>query len=494
MRSFLSPTERHAYLWLLPALLLPWLMPTGESLWLDEMVDAGLASKPTLTDFIGEMRDTSASQGQMPLGLLVMWAWEKVFGDSEFALRAINILWVSFGTLLMWDLGRRRCAPFLGLVFACSPFVWYYANEARPFALQVGLSAFVLWAFVTLIASRRPSGVAWLIAATLLLAASSIINYVLVALVAAFSAVWWLVRRPFPIREVFVPIMIGGFLHLGLAALLMGSFFERDGSQKIPIESTGLLTLAYALYEITGFFGFGPGRQELREALISGGRSEAFGLMGRHLATLTLLCIPLVLVVGGVFKGWRALLRDREWTLVSLSSLCFVVIVFLTAWMTGNAMWGRHLSAVIPWWCFFMVVPLRRWGSTCEWKVGVAGLAVSLVFLVGGLRIRCSQGFRKENHRAAVEQARQLIAQGGRVLWAAPDRALVYYRLEDFEDLVVMEPGLSREVYGKQAFEAVFICRPELCDPEGIARSLAEDWEMNMSLRWTGYTLFTKVR
>src|SRR4051794_15942253 len=74
---------------------------TSESFWIDEANTALKSIQPSLRDWWHLMAIEPGSDLQMPLYMLQLWAWEKVFGRGEFALRSINILWFCLGQLAL---------------------------------------------------------------------------------------------------------------------------------------------------------------------------------------------------------------------------------------------------------------------------------------------------------------------------------------------------------------------------------------------------------
>ena len=135
-------------LWLLISALLC-LSITRQSLWIDEGVTAWLASQPNLGSLFKTLGSLATSESQMPLYVLYAWAWAKLFGTSEIALRASNL---PFGLLflgaLAWSSWRVFGRPFLWVIFGFSPFIWYYMNEARPYVAMMAFAAFALAAWL----------------------------------------------------------------------------------------------------------------------------------------------------------------------------------------------------------------------------------------------------------------------------------------------------------------------------------------------------------
>lgn len=75
-------------------LMISFLGVNGWSLWLDESSTAMLASIPSFNGLVETMINWNGSESQMPLYILFMWIWEKLFGHTEYALRMSNVFMV----------------------------------------------------------------------------------------------------------------------------------------------------------------------------------------------------------------------------------------------------------------------------------------------------------------------------------------------------------------------------------------------------------------
>ncbi len=112
----------------------------AQSFWHDEGNSARIAERSL--DLIVE---GAAGDIHPPGYYLLLHVWRGVFGQSEFALRSLSVVaglaLVGFTTLL----GRWLFGPAVGLtaasVSALSPFVIYYSQEARMYALLGAISA-----------------------------------------------------------------------------------------------------------------------------------------------------------------------------------------------------------------------------------------------------------------------------------------------------------------------------------------------------------------
>src|SRR5581483_417383 len=79
--------------WVLAGLTVCLAAISHQSLWIDEALTGGKASQRTLADWWRMMVEVKGSDLQMPLYMVYLWGFAKVFGASEWALRAANIPW-----------------------------------------------------------------------------------------------------------------------------------------------------------------------------------------------------------------------------------------------------------------------------------------------------------------------------------------------------------------------------------------------------------------
>jgi 4-amino-4-deoxy-L-arabinose transferase-like glycosyltransferase len=129
-----------------------------ESLWFDE----------AFTVIASRMNAASILRGEAdpvlpPFYFIVLHVWQKAMGESELAVRAFSglcsLLAVAVTCRLAVRLFGRRAGLWMAGLMAVSPFQIYYAQEARPYALIVLLSAGLLWVFVEALA--QPMWLGW---------------------------------------------------------------------------------------------------------------------------------------------------------------------------------------------------------------------------------------------------------------------------------------------------------------------------------------------
>ena len=152
---------------------------SSESLWIDEGDTACYATQQSLTDWSRHLLGDRAADCQFPLYMFLVWAWAKVAGSSEYALRSLNVVFALVAISAFALLGRSLKVPKLWLALLIQPFFWFYLNEARPYMLQLAAGAVLLTGLLLLLNGRRqPASWVALIAGLVVLYYSTLLVFV----------------------------------------------------------------------------------------------------------------------------------------------------------------------------------------------------------------------------------------------------------------------------------------------------------------------------
>ena len=127
-----------------------------QSLDYDEAYTVGLVLPGSLGHVFSALPKTESSP---PLHYLLAWIWTRPFGVDEVGVRSLSAL---AGTALVpvvyaaaRELGSARAGLVAAALVAVNPFLFWYSQEARPYALLTLLGALSFWAFAA--ALREPS-------------------------------------------------------------------------------------------------------------------------------------------------------------------------------------------------------------------------------------------------------------------------------------------------------------------------------------------------
>ena len=422
----------HGLAWvaLFAAIVVCMLMPSDQSLWIDEAGTALFAEPPSLAAWWGALRGWIDSERLMPLAMFTTWLGAQMLGAGEWALRAINLLWAWSAVVAFARIGKVRGLWWLPLLLVVQPFLWFYVNEARPYAMQIAAGAWLLAALVTCREERGESPQCWVphfAIASVVLAGSSLLGAVLLAPFWGVLAFHYLRLQRWPRGR--TRAWLGGSL---AALLLLAGYYGWSlaaGAGAAKVWQLSPASIGFAGYQFLGFGGLGPERAALREL----GRGGA----GHLLAGLK----PSLLPLGALAAAYAlALLRplgraDRRSRLLEACALPLglvaagLLLVLALALIVGFTFWDRHVAALFPALVYACAEFLRAGSRPLRLLPAAAGLLLGALLLTSSAQLRWNPRHGHDDYRSAAFTAATATAAGQRVWWVANDRPAHYYEL-----------------------------------------------------------------
>ena len=201
-----------------------------QSFWLDELVTASLLDRG-LGDVLREIPRSEAT----PFAYyLAAWAWGWIFGLGEVGLRSLSALAGTAMIPVAYGAGAvlvsRRAGLVAAALVATNPFLVWYSQEARSYALLAAIGAATVLAFGLALRGGRTSLAAWAVLSALAIAT----HYFAVFLVASEAV--WLVVRLRPRRPALLASLLPGAVliaHLPLLVAQRGNGESVAGSSLV---------------------------------------------------------------------------------------------------------------------------------------------------------------------------------------------------------------------------------------------------------------------
>jgi mannosyltransferase len=244
----------------------------------DEAVTVGRVLRPGLG---ATLQETAHSERTPYLYYLGAWIWTRSFGVGAVGVRSFSALLGTLTIPVAFGAGRAAVFERAGLIaaglVAVDPFLVYYSQEARGYALLALLAACSLWAFAAVLkrGTTRPL-IAWALSAALALAT----HYFAIFLIAGEAL--WLIVAVRPRRRVLLaitfPVLVGG--------ALLGLLLDQAGRQAARVDQTTLL-------------------RQLPTALVQFMFGERISIRGLYTATPILGLAALLSAILLIWLAWR---------------------------------------------------------------------------------------------------------------------------------------------------------------------------------------------
>jgi hypothetical protein len=357
--------------------------------WIDEGLSVGIGSYG-LTEIPGVLEQ----DGSPPLYYALLHLWMQAFGNGEEATHMLSVVFAVLCVPAAWWAGRALYGPRTGWIAcglaAINPFLTFYAQETRMYALVALLGLLVSASFLKVFADRERRHLP-LFAGSLTLAVYTH-NWVLFLGVGTVVALGWLLRAaPQEERRALVKDALIGYGIVGVAYLawVPTLLFQAQHTGAPWAEQPDLAALSSSL------------------GILLGGPPAA---------------IAVLLVAGNGLAGIVTDASPRARRTIALIVLLAAAI--LVAWLASQvspAFSNRYFSAFLGPLLLLAAVGLSHGG-----RLGLVGLALVSVYWYDA---REPQLETKSNVRSVAASVQNLVTAGDLVVSTHPEQLplLAYY-------------------------------------------------------------------
>ena len=379
----------------------------------DEAVTAGHVLHGSLIETLKTIPD---SERTPPLYYLLSWGWTRVFGVGEVGLRSLSML---FGTamipvagLVARRFGVGRVAVIAAALVAFNPFLVYYSQEGRAYALLGLLALLSAGAFVRCWREPTPRNLGvWALTAILAIATHYFAGFLI-----GTQAILLLVRHTRPRVLVATGIVAIAAIPLAILALhQFGLHSTEEQSQAFTLRGLETVPVQFALGErlgVRGIYGLTP-------------------------------LIALAFLAGLVILAWRAW-TDRALgarLAVGLAAGAGIPPVFLA--IAGvPILAARNLTPALLMLLVALAVEVAALAHRRAWGICIA-LIAALGFAWSLAATTVVSGLQRPDWRSTAERLGP-PPPGGRLLVVPSDASepLLYY-LPDTESVAAAPPGVD---------------------------------------------------
>jgi mannosyltransferase len=353
---------------------------TQQSLWFDEV----MALEYTQGSLMETIHTIIQPHHNGPLFYLLLFLWRQIVGDSDFAVRYMSVLFSVLTIPLLFQWTRKllsgRTATISIWLFAFSPFVFWFAQEAKMYALHMLVS--VASSLALLEAFRKGGWWRWLVYAPL---ASTVLysHFFGACLVASQAAMalllgWRRIRR---LLAYITAMALLGLAHLPLIRFAWGVFQN------------------YQPRDI--WRGFVPLDHMVRDAI----GQYFYRLAVEYVSTPAFLLPAGLILAGGLLLLLLLWLRPRprqtDPGMIVIHGLLPILVYFGISFRVP-IYWAKYLSSSLP-----ALFVLAAWGVEALsrlWRpLGVLLLVLGMMMLNGVVRDLTDPQVQREDWRFAAD-------------------------------------------------------------------------------------------
>ncbi len=486
-----------------------------QSYWIDEALSLIVAMSPNPSEAWKYAQAVSGSTLQMPLYQVYLYVWHKMFGGSEWAMRASNLPWFLFGQLAFLIVLRHRPKlALLGcLLAAVSPILWVYLDETRPYVMQYAaacwLAATILRLTTTPASNLLSSASAAHISDPLAVQKFSLAEIAAIAtsgvvlFASSLIGVIWCGAFVFAIAGLLVsqknarPVGQPALWLIGLLALALIVGFSayyiftwHDAGRGYHRSGVSLLSLPFIAYELLGFSGFGPGKLQLRADPVPS-----------VLASMPAL-VPLAATFAALALFAITHLRGTPWNKAAIVSWLTAlglptVAIFAAMFLFDHRPLPRHFIPALPALILLLAALLRQ--ALEQKSVFWRALAVLLpvLWLASAFNYRWHASHAKDDYRSAAKVAAAALAENKEVWWAAdPAAAYIYLTPIAMEEVPgrawAMQAPSWDDIRFKFPPRVIVISKPDIYDPQGAVARYAAENRFVPALQLQAFTIFAR--
>lgn len=405
----------------LAAIGVRWLHLDGVSLWWDEGFTLWGASIAA-----GHIIPFAKSDNQAPLYYLIQHYWDLIFGNSEFALRALSAFFGTLSLPVFYVLAKRVLKESLAVALSACLFAFsmkqiWYSREARAYETASFFALLALYALIRFLEERSRLWFAVIIVTS---AITLYMHNMMFLYLCSLNLTWMIYpsERPFwqRVRELLLADVLTGVLILPWIFTLLAQAAAVTGNLYWVTKPT-LQTLLATLRDMAGFDTeymqiFVARRLPLPTTIVE------FGIIG------AVVSLSLAFIMGGL---WRVSQVDRRKCAAFLAYGLFPIIsIFLLSQGPFRLYLDRVFTAssiVVP---LLFALPLAaHWNdSSRRWWIcgGIVLVAMAALSALGFLRYRETLAKDGENWRG-VSAALHTNPETDRLIVFAPPGGQIFY-------------------------------------------------------------------
>lgn len=342
---------------------------------------------------IAGLLHTVALDVHVPLYHLILHFWIFYFGDSIAAIRSLSLLFFLLSIPVIYLLARQllsfRWSLFVVVIFSFSPFLDWYASEARMYTLLLLISALNQLFFLKIL--KKGNG--WFF-------------YGLTAVIGAYSHYFFL----------FNLLSQGIFFLINRKKFVNGVFLKLLAVGILVISA--LVPWFYYVYKLGSASGTRPHLPRPSTVDFFNAYSQfLFGFQNNYVNTLFLSAWPVIMLIA-LFAVRRSKGISAELSFLATMSILPVFLAYLVSILITPFFLSRYMVIAVAPLLILVVYLFSKYSRRTA--LSAAAVLILLTSLTSFLQAHSSATPVKENYRLAANDINAIIQPQDLVVLSAP--------------------------------------------------------------------------
>lgn len=413
--------------------ILRFFMLSDKSLWLDEGYSLYYSEGSSVQQILSRLFGADTGDRFQPLYYLVLYYWQQIFGNSEFAVRSLSaflgvgsVIILSYTALQLYG---KKHAIWMTLFLSLSSYAIYYSQQTRAYAMLLFLASLQMYFFSKALHPRPTSDevisrwMFWIITGFSLFC-SILIGIFTLSLCLAHIIIYRDIKRWL---KWWLPAAI--FCLPAVAFYLASPLATTPTKVNVTISRQPVIqNLVFVIYGLLVGETYGPPIEQLRD----GNRIQ---IILNYLPQLLVLIVAIAILVFCLLKVWRLKNHQEQYQkLDNFFALLFTIsttIAILFAIATKMNWLPRHSFYIYIPLAFLIPVVIRKSPINSTRKFNFPQLAVVAILIINvysTYNYYFNKAYEREDYRVVAQYlvANQSPSVKSILLYGAPN-LLPYY-------------------------------------------------------------------
>jgi hypothetical protein len=257
------------------------------------------------------------------------------------------------------------------------------------------------------------------------------------------------------------------------------------GARGTNLGRTSIPTLGFAVYELLGLAGLGPGRLVLR--------ANNFAALLSYAWELSIGAVAIVTLCAAGIKTMRANAKRRDFTYFTLAIALPLALLIIVAGAAHIRLLGRHFTPFLPFLLFLLAIGLQSLLYAKHARLRIGAAVAVLILFFSSLQIRFAPRHLRDDYRSAALLTQRALLDGNKVWWLADETTGAYYKIPLSSPNLTFSSTFSEGSFSAtQTPDLVCFSKPDIYDSTGKIDNYLREHDFKVTREFPAFQIFER--